>query len=680
MSAAHPLQALAGEAAIAGTVDPALLRQASLIRAFEERLLALYAQGQLRGTVHTCIGQELVGVAVAAQHRRGDWLFSNHRGHGHYLALTGDYTGLFRELLGRPGGVSHGHGGSQHLLAEGFMSNGIQGGMVPVALGRALAQKMDGQGSLSCIFIGDGTLGQGNVYEGLNIASKWGLPLLMVLEHNGIAQTTPSSHTVAGEVADRPRAFGVRTLQCDTADPAGVLACMAQAVDIVRSRCQPVFVEVRTTRLRPHSKGDDTRSRQEIDALWAHDPLLLWQRAMEQREPGFAAAIDREIDTHLAQALQPLEGPAAAAARADLDAVAAQAEGARAAPRARLWQPLGATDPGDELPEGIGKRLNHGIKRLMAERPEAVFLGEDVLSPYGGAFKIARDLSDLHPDRVLATPISEASLVGIGTGLALAGRLPLVEIMFGDFLTLGFDQLLNHATKFRGMFGRPLAVPLLVRTPMGGYRGYGPTHSQSIEKHFMGMPELDVVALNARVCPAALLQGVAQDLCRPTLLVENKVLYTEALDTRTPPGFVPERSDDPLPWLRLRPLGRVPQVTVVCYGYMLGLVEAAVQAAFDQHEVVCEVLCPTLIAPLDPAPVLASLAGTGTLLCVEEGGTAHGFGAEVIARCLQAGASLRRAQRIGCRGLIPAASEEEKRALPDVERIVDAILALAGHG
>ncbi len=635
------------------------LHTAYLIRAFEERLLALYSQGKIRGTVHTCIGQEMVGVAAVAQHRAGDWYCSNHRGHGHYLALTGDYVGLFREIMGLQGGVSGGHGGSQHLYAEGFISNGIQGGMMPIALGQALAHKLRGTDNLACIFMGDGTLGEGNVYEGLNIASKWNLPLLVVLENNGIAQSTPSSQTIAGEIADRPRAFGVQYLACNTWDIDDLMRTFAQARQIIRDEQRPVFVEVRTGRLKSHSKGDDTRATAEVDALWARDPLHQLRNTLTEQDPQYFDRIEREIDHFLAIALQQ---PAMTVAKAQ--------PSTEPAPE---WRPL----PRYGSYERIASLINQGFKALMAERDDIAFIGEDVLSPYGGAFKIAKDLSDLHPERVLSTPISEASIVGIGTGLALSGFQPLVEIMFGDFLTLGFDQLLNHATKFRSMYGRDLPVPVVVRAPMGGYRGYGPTHSQSIEKHFMGIPDLDVIALNQRVCPKSLYQAIYADLRQPTLVVENKVLYTEPLKEAPVPGYELQLTDERYPCLRIRPEADRPQLTVVCYGYMLTLVEAALDIAFDEHEIVCEVICPTQIAPLRIEPMMASLRVTQRLLTVEEGVLTHGFGSEVIARCVEAGAPLLRCKKTGIAGIIPSSADAELQVLPSVQDIVNAIIEVA---
>ena len=138
--------------------------------------------------------------------------------------------------------------------------------------------------------------------------------------------------------------------------------------------------------------------------------------------------------------------------------------------------------------------LNEALHAAMSDSPFVVFMGEDVLDPYGGAFKVSKGLSTAFPDRVFPTPISEAGIAAIATGMALRGYRPVAEVMFGDFLFLAADQLVNHAAKYRWMYGEKVTVPLVFRAPMGGRRGYGPTHSQTLEKHFLGVPGLWVVA------------------------------------------------------------------------------------------------------------------------------------------------------------------------------------------
>ena len=184
-----------------------LFAKAMLIRSVEQKLLELFKEGKLFGTVHTCIGQEWTGVAVTHFLRPEDLIFSNHRCHGHYLAWTGDVEGLIGEVMGKQNGMCGGRGGSQHICAQGFFSNGIQGGIVPVSAGLAMAQKINKPGSIAVVFVGDGTLGEGALYETLNVASKWDLPLLVVLENNHYAQSTPQYQTLAGEIGLRAEAF-----------------------------------------------------------------------------------------------------------------------------------------------------------------------------------------------------------------------------------------------------------------------------------------------------------------------------------------------------------------------------------------------------------------------------------------------------------------------------------------
>jgi TPP-dependent pyruvate/acetoin dehydrogenase alpha subunit len=244
------------------------------IRLFEQSLLDLFSQGALSGTTHTCLGQETVAVGVlSAIDRDRDIVFSNHRGHGHFLAYCGEVERLYLEVMGKPGGVCGGRGGSQHLHYKSFYSNGVQGGIVPVAAGMALAEELKRSGAVAVVFLGDGTFGEGVVYEALNIAALWRLPILFVAELNGYAQSTPSTLQIAGDVAARTLAFGIATHECPTDMVPDVLALTAQAMDEIRAGHGPRCVVVNTYRLAPHSKGDDSRSPEELAAAWSRDPL-----------------------------------------------------------------------------------------------------------------------------------------------------------------------------------------------------------------------------------------------------------------------------------------------------------------------------------------------------------------------------------------------------------------------
>ena len=273
-----------------------------LIRRFEETLLDLFSAGKLAGTTHTCIGQEAdaVGVVGCLDPAR-DVVVSNHRCHGHYLALTDDVDGLLREVMGRVGGVCGGKGGSQHLHAGNFFSNGVLGSTVPLATGMALAARERGDGGLATVFVGDGTLGQGVVYESFNIASLWGLPLLVVLEHNGYAQSTPSHLQIAGDVEARAAAFGIATERVATTDVAVVHEAAAGAIARIRESGRPYFLVVDTYRFSPHSKGDDFRDPGEIAGRRELDPLVV---AGERVRAETRAAVEAAVEQRLADAVE----------------------------------------------------------------------------------------------------------------------------------------------------------------------------------------------------------------------------------------------------------------------------------------------------------------------------------------------------------------------------------------
>lgn len=257
----------------------------ALIRATEESLLELYSEGLLRGTVHTCIGQEAcaVGVVSAIDPAR-DILYSNHRGHGHYLAYCRDVRGLVAEVMGLPAGVCGGVGGSQHLQRGNFYSNGIQGAGAPVAVGMALAERFKGRGSVTLAFLGDGTFGEGVVYESFNLAALWSAPVLYVVEHNGYAQSTPAYDQHAGRLEERAAPFGIPVRVADGMDVAAVHEIAVQAIADVRAGCGPQLLFLNTYRFSPHSKGDDYRDPGEIERQRRRDPIqMLGSRLGEER-------------------------------------------------------------------------------------------------------------------------------------------------------------------------------------------------------------------------------------------------------------------------------------------------------------------------------------------------------------------------------------------------------------
>ena len=285
--------------------------QMCVIRRLEETLLEMFSAGEINGTTHTCIGQEATAAGVIAHlAAERDVIFSNHRCHGHYVAFTDDVEGLIAEVTGRTTGTCGGKGGSQHLCKGNFYSNGIQGSIVPVASGIALAEREKGSGAVTTVFIGDGTLGQGALYECLNMASLWRLPLMIVVENNHYAQSTPAQLAVAGSISARAAAFGVPTAEVDTTDVEVIHEAAGQAVERVRATGEPFFLVLDTYRFAPHSKGDDTRDPAEIEDRRRSDPIALIADRVDADERARieAAAAERVAAARVAALAAPIAG------------------------------------------------------------------------------------------------------------------------------------------------------------------------------------------------------------------------------------------------------------------------------------------------------------------------------------------------------------------------------------
>lgn len=297
----------------AGSLSERLYAQMWLIRRFEEQLLELFEQGELFGTTHCYIGQEANAAGLLPHLRQGDVVFSNHRCHGHFIAWCDRPELLLAEIMGRAGGVVGGRGGSQHVCHEGFYSNGIQGGIVPGATGMALAEKHKGTGAIATVFMGDGTLGQGVVYESMNMASLWGAPVLFVVEDNRWSQSTAQRFNLAGDIQARAAAFGIETSLLDTTDVEEVYAHCEGLVQSVRQQQRPQLAVLRTYRLCHHSKSDDARPKDEVEARRAFDPIPLQRaRITEEAAQQIELQVERRLEESLAWArAQPFPQPPA---------------------------------------------------------------------------------------------------------------------------------------------------------------------------------------------------------------------------------------------------------------------------------------------------------------------------------------------------------------------------------
>lgn len=321
--------------------------------------------------------------------------------------------------------------------------------------------------------------------------------------------------------------------------------------------------------------------------------------------------------------------------------------------------------------------LNQGLREAMQFDERIHLLGEDILDPYGGAFKVERGLSSVFPSRVHATPISEAGFTGLATGMALRGLRPIVSIMFGDFMALTFDQVLNHMVKFGTMYGRPLDVPVVIRTPMGGRRGYGATHSQTIEKYFCGIPGLDVYAPSHVHDAGTILFEIATHARSPTLFVENKSLYALPLFRGSDALFVSRSGNDGTAVVRNFKTGS-PDVTIVGYGGMAAIIVPMLEE-LAREEIRISFVIPAKIAPLNINEIVDEVRASGLVLVAEEGTAGFSWGSEVAAsivdRCFR---DLKApVKRIASKGeIIPCSKGGEDDVLIGREDVESALLEL----
>jgi pyruvate/2-oxoglutarate/acetoin dehydrogenase E1 component len=329
--------------------------------------------------------------------------------------------------------------------------------------------------------------------------------------------------------------------------------------------------------------------------------------------------------------------------------------------------------------------LNNALHGLMKNDENVFVMGEDILDPYGGAFKVTKGLSTAFPDRVLTTPISEASITGFATGLAIRGFRPVLEIMFGDFITLCTDQIINGATKYHGMYNEIISVPLVIRTPMGGRRGYGPTHSQTLESLFLGITGLNIIAPSNYHNPGDLLYHTVLNTKKPTLFIENKSLYSERLKFPDDNGKIDEffysvinNFDKDYPSISLKlAMDKKPDVTLVTYGGMAQICAEAAMNVYLEEEILVEILLPSLVKPFPIEDILPSVQESGRVIIVEEGIKTSGWGAEMASQINErAFDKLKKAiVRIGAKEFpIPSSKTLEEKVLPQIHDIERSLL------
>ena len=643
-------------------------KSAFFIRKIEEFFLEMFKLGKISGTVHTCVGQEFSGIFAAKYSVKGDYVVSNHRGHGHYISFTKDIDGLIGELLGNSSGCSKGIGGSQHLFNQNFFSNGIQGGMLPIAAGLAYSNKLEKKSNISIAFLGDGTLGEGILYETLNISSLWNIPVIYVLEKNNISQSTAFEQNFDGNIRERVEGFGIKYLNSSVYDLVDLDLKFKEAFNYCRNESRPIFVEIELGRLNSHSKGDDNRDDEIINNLNQRDLLNIFIN----NNPSIIVDWDSEINGLISSSVSKLNfDKELYPLNIDLNFT-----------RSKISEYL-SIDLSTKNHLRFNELIYNELDNILLNESNSILIGEDIennnkFNPkeYGGAFKVTRDLSNKYLDRVKNTPISEQAITGIAIGVALRGNVSIVEIMFGDFTTLVFDQLLQHVSKFTLMYGKKINIPFIMRTPMGGFRGYGPTHSQSLEKHFLGIPGLKVIALNQLIPPSQIYKIILERR-EPVLLIENKTLYTKKLYENVVIGYdlLVSNVPDSYPIAYLKSQDGVSDLTIVCYGGIVDEVLKAANNLFVEEEILVEIFVVSDISNSMIQGLSESLQTTKKLCIIEEGNSFASFSSEVTAHLVENCMNNFSLLRISNNSIIPSSRNLEEYVLPTSNKIYDKIIS-----
>ena len=596
----------------------ALYRRLLVPRLIEEKMLILLRQGRI-SKWFSGIGQEAISVGCAAALLPDELLFTMHRNLGVFTTREVPLERLFAQWQGKPLGFTKGRDRSFHF---GTLDYGIVGMIshlgpqLSLAGGVALANKLRNNGRVSLAFTGEGGTSQGEFHEALNVAAVWELPVLFVIENNGYGLSTPTSEQYRCEsLAARGAGYGMEAISIDGNDVLEVVRTVRARAEAMRTNPRPVLIECRTFRMRGHEEASGTKYvPQELMDEWAaRDPLQLLEATLraeglltDETLAAWQAEIKADIDAGLTAAYAA-EGPSADAELTDVYAPA----------------PTTAVAPGAARTEQrFVDAISDGLREAMQRHDELVLMGQDI-ADYGGVFKITDGFVDAFgKDRVRNTPLCESAVVGAALGLSIAGMKAMVEMQFADFVTCGFNQIVNNLAKLHYRWGQ--AADVVIRMPTGGSVGAGPYHSQSTEAWFTHVPGLKVVyPSNPEDAKGLLLAAFADP--NPVLFFEHKALYRK-LTAPVPEGYYTTE------------IGQAATVrsgaalTIITYG--LG-VHWAVEAV-DELGIDAEILDLRTLLPLDYAAIARAVEKTGKVLLLHEDTQTGGIGGELAAHIAEA--------------------------------------------
>ena len=612
--------------------DPlALYRALRRPRAVEDKMLRLIRQNRI-SKWFSGYGQEAIAVGVASALEDRDWLLPMHRNVGVWLTRGVPLRPLFCQIMGREGGFTKGRDRTFHFgLPDKRMVGMIShlAAMLPVADGLGLAAQLDGSGAVAAAFVGDGATREGEFHEALSLAGAWSLPVLFVVENNGYGLSTPTPEAVPVEdIADAAAGYGMPGVVVDGNDVEAVMGAVSAAADRARAGLGPTLLEMKTFRMRGHEEASGTKyvPQEAFDAWAPRDPLTTYRQRLLDRGVARAdldaidAALTAEIEEVAEWALtQPEVTSTPERERADLFAPGPdthgstpEASGDGAAPDS------GASGEASEM--RFIDAVTAGLAEGMDDDHGAVLMGQDV-AEYGGVFKVTQGFVErFGRERVRNTPIIENGALGCAMGLALAGRSAVVEMQYADFVSCGFNQIVNNLATTHYRWGAGLNVT--VRLPFGGGIGAGPFHSQSPEAWFCHVPGLKVV-VPATPQDAYGLTRAAMEDPNPVLVFEHKKLY------RSLRG--PVEAGAPTPIGRARIAREGDDLTIVTWGVGVLWAEAEADRQRQASGASVEVIDLRTLVPWDRETVGASVRKTGRAVVLHEAARTGGFGAEIAA-------------------------------------------------
>lgn len=646
-----------------------LYRALLLPRVIEEKMLHLLRQGRL-SKWFSGYGQEAVAVGCAWALRPGDYILPTHRNLGVWTTWGVPLRELFCQLMGKAGGYTNGRDRTFHFgLPEkrliGMISH--MAAMLPVACGLGLASRLKSRDFVALAFAGEGATREGDFHEAVNLAAVWKLPVIFMVENNGYGLSTPAREAIAVEnIADAAIGYGIAGEVVDGNDVLAVVEAVRQAARRARDGQGPTLLEAKTFRMRGHEEASGTKYvPPELFAEWAEkDPVKRFtERVLAEGAllPGEIQALQEELEAVVNDAAeyalaQPAPSSTVEAERRDVYA-----------PR--------RTAPKPPAGRRKGKRFIDAVREALWQAMEAdervLLLGQDI-AEYGGVFKVTEGFVErFGKERVRNTPIIESGAVGAALGLALEGFKPVVEIQFADFITCGFNQIVNNLATTHYRWGAEVNVT--VRAPYGGNVGAGPFHSQSPEAWFCHVPGLKVVIPATAEDAKGLLLAAIEDP-NPVLFFEQKYLY------RNVKGDVPV---DPytveLGSARVAREGR--DLTVVTWG--IGVLWAMEEAEYQETQgVSIEVIDLRTLVPWDRECVMRSLRKTSRLLVLHEAPRTAGFGAEIAAQVAEEAFGDLDAPPLRVAGEdmpVPFASNLEKEIYSAQARLRDAVERILGY-